>query len=244
MKIAGWVKANLLNLNYAKCKAMIISRKGTTLPTLFLDGDEIEEVKSYRYLGLHITSDLKWDTHVAAICQKSRKLLGMLYRKFYTSLDPTALCRLYVSLVRPILEYACQVWDPYTQKCINEVESVQKFALKISSHCWRTNYDNLLDIFHLPSLAERREYLRLITLHKILLGKFTFPPNILLPKQITHDTRNARSNNNAYSIPFARTLSFKSSFVPRTVAVWNNLGEEYKSCDIVNFQLTLKRMML
>ena len=95
---------------------------------------------------------------------KKQKLLGLMYRRFYTTVDPIFLCRLYISLVRPILEYACQVWDPYTHKNTAKLESVQKFALKVCSHCWNIDYDMLLDIFQLPSLSAQWEYLRITTL--------------------------------------------------------------------------------
>ena len=41
------------------------------------------------------------------------------------------LLNLYTSLVRPHLEYACQVWDPYTERNIDHLEKVQKYALRI-----------------------------------------------------------------------------------------------------------------
>ena len=73
-----------------------------------------------------------------------------MYRRFYTSVDPIFLCRLYLSLVCTTLENACQVWDPYTQRNIKELESVQKFVLKVSSHSWNIDYETLLNIFQLP----------------------------------------------------------------------------------------------
>ena len=39
-----------------------------------------------------------------------------LYRQFYGHADPSALFQLYLSLVRPHLEYGCHVWDPHLQK--------------------------------------------------------------------------------------------------------------------------------
>ena len=140
-----------------------------------------------------------------AICQRSKKLLGIMYRRFYHSVDAVFLSRLYLSLVRPILEYASPVWDPYTQKNIHQLESVQKLALKICSHCWDIGYI-LLDMFTLPTLASRREYLRILTLFKIITGCFYFPPNILFPVANPQQSR-TNKNKNLYTVPFSHTLS-------------------------------------
>ena len=41
-----------------------------------------------------------------------------------------AKCRAYKAIVRPIMEYACAVWSPYTAKDVNLLEAVQKWALR------------------------------------------------------------------------------------------------------------------
>ena len=65
------------------------------------------------YQEKQVSSDLSWSDHVSSICSKARKLLGMLYRRFYTHSNSDALFHLYQSLVRPHLEYASLVWSPY-----------------------------------------------------------------------------------------------------------------------------------
>ena len=191
------------------------------MPPLNLNGQVIVEVKNYKYLGVHLTSDLKWDTHITTICHKSKKMLGLMYRRFFISVDPIFLCRLYLSLVHPILEYVCQVRDPYTQRNIKELESVQIFAWRVSSHCWNIGYEMLLTIFQLPSLSARQEYLRITTPHKIITGNVTFPSDILIPRASNRSTRATTVTTNSFTVPFAHTLSGKTSLVPRTLCMWN-----------------------
>ena len=101
-----------MTLNYSKCKIMLLSRKHHSLPPLLLESEEIEQVLTYKYLGLVLTTSLKWDDHINELCSRAQKLLGYLYRVFYRNVQPSFLCRLFTSMIRPILEYACQVHPP------------------------------------------------------------------------------------------------------------------------------------
>ena len=119
-----WIEANYLQFNISKCKYMVVSRKraGISPASLTLQGNHLERVECFKYLGLLLTPDLSWSTHVDSICSKARKLLGLLYRKYYQYAEPQIILQLYVSLVRPHLEYASPVWNPYLQKNINTLE--------------------------------------------------------------------------------------------------------------------------
>ena len=166
---------------------MLISRRQHQhQPHLFyLQGDIIEQVCSYKYLGVMVTSNLKWDEHIDKVSLKAKRLLGHLYRVFYRNVQPQYLLNLYISLVRLHLEYACQVWDPYIQRSICQLEDIQKFALQICTGQWNTRYGDLLENYHLPRLSNRREYLRLATLFQIHTHHFHFPPGILTQPRTT-----------------------------------------------------------
>ena len=78
--------------------------------TLFLDGNEQEEVYIFKYLDVLIKNNLSWADHTPDICSKARKILG---RHFYNHSSLKTLQQLYLGLVRPHLEYAAQLWDLY-----------------------------------------------------------------------------------------------------------------------------------
>ena len=91
-KVALWTKDNHLTFNISKCKSMLLTH---TLLRLFLSGQIIEQVNSYKYLCVLLTSDLRWNSHIDTICQKSKRLHGMLYRKFYRVINGMFLCHLW-----------------------------------------------------------------------------------------------------------------------------------------------------
>ena len=87
------------------------------------------------------------------------------------------------------------LYTQYYRTVIHQLESVQKLALKICSHCWDIDYHILLDMFTLPTLASRREYLRILTLFKIITGCFYFPPNILFPGPVANPQQTLTNKN-------------------------------------------------
>ena len=102
------VEDNHLQFKISKCKHMLISHKRHTITNpapLTIASHQLEEVECFKYLGLLFTSDLSWMQHIESICTKARGLLGLLYRRFYQQSQPETLLRLYISLVRPHLEY-------------------------------------------------------------------------------------------------------------------------------------------
>ena len=78
--------------------------------------------------------------------------------------------QLYLSLVRPHLEYAAAVWSPHLKRDIALIEGVQKFALRMVYGDWGASYDHLLSLSNLCTLEERRVVMRLSVLYQILNG--------------------------------------------------------------------------
>ena len=74
--------------------------------------------------------NLSWSTHIDNIVSKTRKLF---YHQFYQWSEHRTLCQFYISLIRPNLEYAAPVWDPYLSKDIQRIEKAQKFCLRSMS---------------------------------------------------------------------------------------------------------------
>ena len=87
------VKCNMMQLtNKRSCKIQA---------NYTLEGTVLENVESIKYLGVTITKDLKWNTHISN--KKANRTLRFLRRNLYSC--PPA----YKGLVRPVLEYGGSV---------------------------------------------------------------------------------------------------------------------------------------
>ena len=120
-------------------------------------GNQLNFVKQYKYLGLIFCSNFSWSSHINFIVNRARRLVGLLYRKFYEHLNSQTLFKLYCSFIRPHLEYASVVWSPHLVKDRAAIEKIQHFALRICLKDWSLGYDVALDRAHLPSLTTRRD---------------------------------------------------------------------------------------
>ena len=60
---------------------------------LQLNGQVIEQVKSYKLLGLPVTDELRWGEHVSTICSKAAQRLHFL-KQLKRAAMSTSLCRL------------------------------------------------------------------------------------------------------------------------------------------------------
>ena len=85
-------------------------------------------IQQKRDLGIAITYNLKWDSHITKIRSTSNKCLGLLKRTCYDLPDTRVRRALYLSLVKPHLSYGSQVWSPESATLKKRIEGVQRRA--------------------------------------------------------------------------------------------------------------------
>ena len=112
-----WLKGNMLSLNMAKTKSMLICTKSRRkilntsddkLNLLICDRD-LESVDVIKYLGVHVDYSLSWKDHLKSATSKVSRGMGMLKQaKCY--LPKAVLKTLYSSIVEPYFRYCCSVW--------------------------------------------------------------------------------------------------------------------------------------
>ena len=148
--IHNWLSSHLLRLNTTKSKYMIFSLKPQPsfdcLPPLNISDSPLERVYSYKYLDLIMNCTLSWTSHIQTTAKKAKRLLGLIFRNFYFHSSSSTLMALYKTVVRPVLEYGCAIWDPVSPSTSYILEGVQFFALKLISKNWNLSYSFLLSL--------------------------------------------------------------------------------------------------
>ena len=154
----------------------------------------------------------------------------MLYRRFYKHSSSATMQQLYLSYIRPQLEYAAPVWDPHHTTLIYALERVQKFALKICSKTWNsTHYESLCSLCNLPTLSTRRLYLKLCFLYQIVNERFKLPDISLRRRNMLPHLRNSDRDSILYERPAVSTEAYKFSFLPHTISSWNALPPDIQN---------------
>ena len=85
-RLGSWARKWGMRFQPVKCNMMQLTRKPIKKihASYTLEGSDLENVESIKYLGVTITSDLRWNTHVSNVYTKANRTLGFLRRNLYS----------------------------------------------------------------------------------------------------------------------------------------------------------------
>ena len=92
-------------------------------------GDTLDAVTSLQDLGVIVSEDLSWSSHIGTIASKARSAASWVLSVFSTR-EATTMMTLYKSLVRSLLEYSCPLWNPKRVSDIQQLEAGQRTFTK------------------------------------------------------------------------------------------------------------------
>ena len=122
-----------LKVNVAKTKIVVFEARQSSSPAFFYDGQIIERVQMFKYLGIAFHATRGLSCALEHLCNTARKaVFGVHGRCHELHLqDPAAKCMLSDAVVRPILNYGCEVWAIIGGKtAIEQLERVQLSFLR------------------------------------------------------------------------------------------------------------------
>ena len=134
-EITEWTEHNNMSLNVKKTKELRTSffKNPVQFDNLTSAGTEINIVDNFKLLGVTISSDLTWNTHIDVICAKASRRLYPLRILKSSGAPPKDIMSVYSAFIRPVLEYACQVWHFSIPQHLNDqIEQVQRRALRVA----------------------------------------------------------------------------------------------------------------
>ena len=180
----------------------------------YLNDKPLKQVESKKLLGTIISSDLTWRENTNFLVQKSYKRLEILRKLYEFNVPITDLVHIYTLYVRSILEFNCCVWHfSITVEESEEIERVQKIALKLILRNKYLSYKHALQMTDLETLEERR--LMLCQRFAVKTSK-NAKTNSIFPLDTT-------KHSNKYKVTFARTDRLLYSAVPQMQRILNTI---------------------
>ena len=173
-----------------------------------LNNMNVEVVSQAKLLGTHITNDLKWNKNTHELVKKGNARMQLLRKIKSFNAPMEDLKQIYITFIRSCLEQSCTVWNSMiSQENSEDLERIQKCALKIIFEDKYLDYQNALNKIDLETLSERRE-----TLCRSFARKGV--SNVKIKKHFRINSKKHKMNTRypeIYEVDFAHTERLKKS---------------------------------
>lgn len=229
----SWCNYNMMELNLKKCKCMRFTRNCNNVVIYSLGEHQLELVDTFFDLGILLDPKLNFVPHITLTVNKARGVLAFIKRWAKEFSDPYITKQLYVSLVRPILEYGSVIWDPFYNVHSQHIESIQKqfllFCLRGFSWDYENNfpsYNSRLALIRLPTLKSRRTMLNVSFTMKLITGEINceYLLNVIRFNVPCRNTRN-------YTPLFIELCRFNYAFANPITRLCRQFNDLYQFVD-------------
>ena len=232
--INDWCNVNKLFLNRKKSEYMIVTNKVINFtPELFIANDKLTRVETFKYLGVHIDSSLKFHSQLNAIKSKISQVCGASYR-LSKYIDKASARKLYFSCFYSIVQYCICIYGGVllcTQRCTRLLRLQDKTMKNLFSASFPTSQNLHKDtgILKLPDIYRLR-----VAVYMYRCTKLNECPTIRNNLTIEYPSHSyeTRSAHNLV-LPFPRVETIRMNFKYQFVDIWNSVPAYLKELSSV-----------
>jgi hypothetical protein len=242
-RVRMWSMNNALPLAPDKTVFIKIRRRRTpvTVENFTIGGTTVESTKTTRDLGVLVSDDLECSNHIADITKKAFRTSNLILRILKTK-KIELFKKAFYALVLPGLEYCSVIWCPTYGKDIRAIEVVQRrFTRRAQQKCGFgvEDYNSRLKRWNIPSLEDRRVFLDLVMVFKILYGYVDLNRDDFFRIRLGETL-------SIYPVKLAsrvRTNTQLNTLASRTYKRWNCLPTPIRnSPSVCSFKIKLKKL--
>ena len=115
-ELVRWCESNNLILNISKTKEMVVDfrKNSSPLSPLSINGEVVERVTSFKFLGTTIHESLSWDLNASIIISKSHQRLYFLRQLKKFKVSQPAMIHFYRATIESVLTFSILVWYGHT----------------------------------------------------------------------------------------------------------------------------------
>ena len=234
-----------MTLNLTKCEHMKVSSKRNPVENqYYLSNQTLVTVSDYKYLGLNISDNLNWNTHLNSIINKANKVLyvtKLTLSRSSTSVKDAA----YKAIIRPLLEYSSSVWDPHQAGQINTIEKIQRKAARFCLNRYNKtdSVSSMIKELNWDSLAKRRKASRLSVFCRVFNGEECLQD---LHSFVTRAPCERLRHVHPFRVQYIdcdKNIGH-NSFLPRTIREWNTLPKRFMNQKTIENPGTFRSKLL
>ena len=229
--ISEWYDSNLLQGNFTKYQTMSMGTKTKNKNmTISMANKNVTRNSEMKLLGLTIDENLDFRIHIAEVCKKVARKVGVLMR-LRNMLPIRCKMTIYKTVILPQLTYCHTVWNFCRASDSRKLERLQERALraifnkKTQKSC---TYEDLLAMAKIPTLKNRR----LQDIAKIMYKvKHRMCPNTL-QDIFTKNTKSYNLRNSEFFIPRFNTVTYgKHSLRYLGPLIWSKLDKTLRNAE-------------
>lgn len=226
-----WLNQNKLKINVSKSKWMIISqRQIVNVNRILLNNTEIDRVKSFKYLGVIIDENLKFDDHLNDIKKKISSKIYLLSR-IRKKINVKVAKIIYQSSIQVHFDYCSSILFLCNKSQLRALQVLQNRALRIIlKRPRRSNCNEMLNDLNLLNVSERIDLNVLCIIYKL---KNNMLPNYLCENLMyVHNTYNNMTlrNANDFRLPTLKKKANQQNIFYSGLNQFNCLPVNIKKC--------------
>ena len=212
-----------MKFNPKKCYVISAKRSGTKSQFRYdLCKHIMKEVATNPYLGVLLSNDGSFTTHIDSTCAKASRALRFLSRNLKAC--PEKLKTLaFNSMCRSTLEYAAPIWDPYQTTDMKKFDKIQRREARFVTRNYsrQTRGEQIVKDLKWEDLSTRRYHSRLIQFYQIINKQVAIP---FIENQFIVPGSRGRFHALTH-----KHIGYKYSYYPQTIRDWNCLPDKTRS---------------
>ena len=193
----------------------------------------IGQVKSFKYLGVFIDSELKWSLHIEELCKKIGRMISYLGR-LSSFVNESGLKLLYNSVIMPHIDYGDVIWHSAAKTHLQMLQKLQNRAGRIILKIKPSEHKSIHEIHYVLNweMLQKRQTRHM---HSLMYKIFhNLAPTYLEEKFTFRRTGYALRTENNLSLPKPNTQSCKRTFLYRGSALHNEVPLHIRQSSSIN----------
>ena len=237
---SNWCNENKLSINAEKTKFVCFGTKQRVKKIknlkLSLSNTLIQQVPSYKYLGIILNTSLNFNQQIQQTVNKVSHKLYVLskLRKFLTI--KTAVL-IYKSMILPYFDYGDIVYMFSSKSELNKLERLQERCINICTRTYgRDNINDIRSTYKLPTLEKRRN---------CHLNNFMYNRISNIEETLKDDIQTRSKTSKKFIVNKPNIEAYKRSIIYSGASKWNALKNDTKNIDMYEvFKFNQKKEML